>query len=103
MKSVVTKAVATGGIALAALGIGAGVASADPVGHNPAPAQQQQAPQPQQQHAPQQQTPAPSPHGFWFFGTWVSLPASAFPSQGDGALRRSHGAEGHLRMSTRDD
>ncbi|EHI40212.1 hypothetical protein OPAG_01044 [Rhodococcus opacus PD630] len=84
MKSVVTKAVATGGIALAALGIGAGVASADPVGHNPAPAQQQQAPQPQQQqqapqpqqqqHAPQQQAPAPSPHGFWFFGTWVPLP-----------------------------
>ncbi|GCE41939.1 hypothetical protein Rhow_005598 [Rhodococcus wratislaviensis] len=77
MKSVVTKAVATGGIALAALGIGAGVASADPVGHNPVPAQQQQAPQPpQQQHAPQQQqqAPAPSPHGFWFFGTWVPLP-----------------------------
>lgn len=87
MKSMLVKTAATGGIALAALGVGAGVASAEPT-HN-------QDPQPtwqQDQHRDnnnrdnnnnwdnnrnnQDQHPqfGAAPHGFWFFGQWIPLP-----------------------------
>ncbi|MCX5043658.1 hypothetical protein OG921_10830 [Aldersonia sp. NBC_00410] len=95
MKSMLVKTAATGGIALAALGVGAGVASAEPT-HN-------QDPQPTWQQDQQRDTNnwdnnrdnnnrdnnnwdsnrnnhdqhpqfGAAPHGFWFFGQWIPLP-----------------------------
>ena len=65
MKKTVTKVAVTGGVALATLGIGAGVASADTV-HDQRPQNSSQF-----QRDQQQQTSA---DGFWFFGFWVALP-----------------------------
>ncbi|MFC9660214.1 hypothetical protein ACFVJ5_08255 [Nocardia sp. NPDC127606] len=72
MKSTVAKTAVAGTLALGVLGATAGVASADPGGHD------QQRPEQSQEHRPQQQpehhrNDAPQ-HGFWFFGTWVPLP-----------------------------
>ncbi len=74
VKSKLAKGVVASGLALGVLGIGAGVASAEP---NHAPEQNQQYPAQQQNPAPQHnQAPQqnPAPHGFWIFGQWVPLP-----------------------------
>ncbi len=68
LKSKVAKAAVAGGIALAAVGAGAGIASADP-GHDDRDQGRDHAPE-QQHHG----DPQPSQHGFWFFDQWVPLP-----------------------------
>lgn len=73
MKSTLAKTAVAGTLALGVVGAAAGVASADPGGHD------QPRPESEQQHRPDQprsehhdrDTPQ---HGFWFFGTWVPLP-----------------------------
>ncbi len=76
LKTKVAKATMVGGVALAALGLGAGVASADPGhddrGRGAVPEQQRQ--EPQRQEPQQQRQQQPSPHGFWIFGQWIPLP-----------------------------
>ncbi|PKV76827.1 hypothetical protein [Nocardia fluminea] len=71
IKSTVAKTAVAGTLTLGLLGATAGLASADPGGHD------QQRPEQAQEHRPQQQpehhNDAPQ-HGFWFFGTWVPLP-----------------------------
>nr|WP_216912414.1 hypothetical protein [Nocardia noduli] len=82
MKTKVAKATMVGGVALAALGLGAGVASADPGhddrGRGSVPEQQYQERQGQDQQRQEQQRgdqhQQPSPHGFWIFGQWIPLP-----------------------------
>lgn len=70
IKSTLARTAVAGNLAVGAIGVAAGVASADPGGHDQRPgAQQEHRPQQPQHHdqgAPQ--------HGFWFFGTWVPLP-----------------------------
>lgn len=83
MKSKLMKAAATGGIALAAVGIGAGVASAEP-NHNQDPQsswQQNRQDDHQQDHRNDRWDDrnhrwevAPTPHGFWFFDRWIPTP-----------------------------
>ena len=86
MKSTIAKAALTGGVALAALGIGAGVASADPA-HNYTPDRQNNWQQDQDHRNDWQQNQRRDnddhyqqpqhhdwDHGFWFFGRWIPLP-----------------------------
>ncbi|MFQ6396010.1 hypothetical protein ACLMAJ_21380 [Nocardia sp. KC 131] len=77
IKSTLAKTAVAGTLAVAALGAGAGIASAQPG----ADQQQRPAPEQQQQHGPQQQgaqhnDPGPQQpqHGFWLFGQWIPLP-----------------------------
>lgn len=87
IKSKLAKTAVAGGVVLGLLGIGAGVASADPgPDQRPVPQQQQgpgpdrqqpQGPDWQQPQGPdrhQDPTPQPAQHGFWFFGLWIPLP-----------------------------
>ncbi|MFD4458964.1 hypothetical protein [Nocardia sp. NPDC058480] len=72
MTTTLAKAAVAGTLALGVVGATAGMASADPGGHD------QQRPEQGQDHRPQQQpehhkNDGPQ-HGFWFFGTWVPLP-----------------------------
>ncbi|MEU6560620.1 hypothetical protein [Nocardia nova] len=86
MKSRIAKVTAASALTVGIVGLGAGIASAQPAQQ---PAQQQQ----QQQHNDQQpqndqnrqdqnrrdqdrhdQAQQPAGHGFWFFGTWIPLP-----------------------------
>lgn len=72
MTTTLAKTAVAGTLALGVLGATAGLASADPGGHD------QPRPEQSQEHRPQQQTEqhgndAPR-HGFWLFGTWVPLP-----------------------------
>ncbi|WP_370737305.1 hypothetical protein [Nocardia seriolae] len=71
LKSKIAKVTVAGGIALSTLGIGAGVANADPVAPQPAPTQTQQNPNHDKQNPSNQQ---PAGHGFWLFGLWIPLP-----------------------------
>jgi len=78
LKTKLAKATITGGIALAALGLGAGIAGADPGrnDHGPVPEQQHNDWQrnDQQRNDWQHNDQQPSPHGFWIFGQWIALP-----------------------------
>ncbi|MFI6773079.1 hypothetical protein [Nocardia sp. NPDC050412] len=77
IKSKLAKGAIAGGVLVGLLGVGAGVASADPgQGQRPGIEQQQQGHdqrsdqrQDQQRHDQQ-----PQSHGFWFFGQWIPLP-----------------------------
>jgi len=76
IKSKLAKGAIAGGVLVGLLGVGAGVASADP-------GQDQQRPVPQQQQNGHDQRPdqhqdqrdqQPAGHGFWLFGQWIPLP-----------------------------
>ncbi|WP_410872683.1 hypothetical protein [Nocardia sp. A7] len=76
IKSTLAKTAVAGTLAVGVLGAAAGVASADPGGHDqPRPeAQQEQRQQPRQQQQPEHHDQGSPQHGFWLFGTWVPLP-----------------------------
>lgn len=77
MRKTMVKVATAGAVTLGLVGIGAGVASAEPA-HNPGQEQQWQHDQrgdnQNRDHHQEQQAPQPAPHGFWFFGTWIPLP-----------------------------
>ncbi|MFD6160061.1 hypothetical protein ACFWF7_29900 [Nocardia sp. NPDC060256] len=75
IKSKLAKTALATGLAIGVLGIGAGVASADP-GHDQQPGHgQDQHPGPGSQPGPQPgPSPQPAGHGFWLFGQWIPLP-----------------------------
>ncbi|WP_155981512.1 hypothetical protein [Nocardia sp. BMG111209] len=91
VKSTLARTALAGGVAMAALGMGAGIAVADPNAEQSSPNQQQdqQSQQAQQgqsqqqgqaqpgqpsQQAPQLQPQGQPGHGFSLFGTWIPLP-----------------------------
>jgi hypothetical protein len=86
IKSKLAKGAIAGGVLVGLLGVGAGVASADP-GPDQRPAAEQQQGHDQQrpdehrdqqrpdQHQEQQRPDQqPAGHGFWLFGQWIPLP-----------------------------
>lgn len=78
IKSKLAKGAIAGGVLVGVLGVGAGVASADP-GQDQRPGIEQQQQGHDQQRGDQRQDQQrhdqqPQSHGFWFFGQWIPLP-----------------------------
>ncbi|MEU0503378.1 hypothetical protein [Nocardia sp. NPDC005998] len=77
IKSKLAKGAIAGGVLVGLLGVGAGVANADPGADQRPTAEQQQGhdqqrPDQHQEHQrPDQQQAG---HGFWLFGQWIPLP-----------------------------
>ncbi|NKY87196.1 hypothetical protein [Nocardia veterana] len=78
IKSKLVKLTAAGALTAGLVGLGAGIAAADPGPQQPnEPGRQQQHdPRPQNTPGPDHhdQDSRPAGHGFWFFGNWVPLP-----------------------------
>jgi hypothetical protein len=73
IKSKLAKGAIAGGVLVGLLGVGAGVASADP-GQDQRPGTEQQQQGRDQRQDQQRHDQQPQGHGFWFFGQWIPLP-----------------------------